>query len=232
MGRSKGQGAARPAGAKAAPVECGIARQTMAAAEAAGVDAPGRAGATPTWPTSLPPRQPSTALPHLVVFGGSGFIGARVCQAALAAGLGVVSVSRSGRPAAAANAPWAADVDWLAADVFEEPAWRSALDGAVGVVSTLGAFGSNAHMERVCGDANISIFDAAAAAGVPRASFISVHEYGLPDAVLRGYFHGKRRAEAALARAFPGAGVALRPGFVYGTRSVGGFSLPLGLVGA
>lgn len=36
------------------------------------------------------------------------------------------------------------------------------------------------------------------------------------------YFEGKRRAEQALQNAFPeaGAGVALRPSFVYGTRAV------------
>lgn len=181
-------------------------------------------------PTS-PSPQPS-ALPHLVVFGGSGFIGSRVAAAALDSGLDVVSVSRSGRPRGA-SAPWAADVDWVAADAFDVAAWKDVLDGAVGVVSTLGAFGSNDHMRRICGDANIAIFEAAAAAGVPRAAFISVHDYGLPDAVLSGYFEGKKSAERALARLFPSTGVALRPGFVYGSRAVGdtGLSLPLGLIG-
>ena len=48
---------------------------------------------------------------------------------------------------------------------------------------------------------------------------------------LPGYFQGKRRAEEALASTFPGAGVALRPGFIYGTRQVGGVGIPLGAIG-
>ena len=197
-------------------------------------------------------------------------MGTRVCQAALAAGLGVVSVSRSGRPrwakaqedegedeeteattssssfssssSSSSKNPdsWIRDVEWVSADAFDTEAWKPALGGAVGVVSTLGAFGSNAFMERVCGDANVAVFEAAAAAGVPRAAFISVHDYyGLPSFVLPGYFGGKRKAEKALFRLFPKTGVALRPGFVYGTRKVipssssnSAYSIPLGAVGA
>ena len=210
----------------------------------------------------LPPLQPSqSSLPHLLVFGGNGFVGTRVCQAALAAGLGVVSVSRSGRPRWAAKGvededddrspssssssspssssdpdPWVRDVEWVAADAFDTGAWKAALDGAVGVVSTLGAFGTNATMERVCGDANVCVFEAAKAAGVPRACFVSVHDYSLPSFVLPGYFGGKKKAERALFRLFPETGVALRPGFVYGTRKVvlpsRTFSVPLGALGA
>ena len=50
--------------------------------------------------------------------------------------------------------------------------------------------------------------------------------------MLPGYFQGKRRAEEALAVKFPGSGVALRPGFIYGTRQVGGLGIPLGAIGA
>jgi nucleoside-diphosphate-sugar epimerase len=104
----------------------------------------------------------------------------------------------------------------------------------VGVISTLGAFGSNAHMRRVCGDLNEAVFEAAAAAHIPRAVFISVHPFGFPAFVLPGYFGGKQAAEETLFRLFPTGGVALRPGFVYGTRHVGsaGLGLPLGAVGA
>ena len=92
-------------------------------------------------------------------------------------------------------------------------------------------------MERICGDANVAVFEAAKDAGVPRAAFISVHDYGLPSFVLPGYFEGKKKAERALFRLFPETGVALRPGFVYGTRKVvlpssKAFSVPLGALGA
>lgn len=60
-------------------------------------------------------------------------------------------------------------------------------------------------------------------------------ENTLPEAVLRGYFNGKRRAEQALLSAYPENGVVLKPGFMYGTRhiDVNGreVQIPLGLVG-
>lgn len=55
--------------------------------------------------------------------------------------------------------------------------------------------------------------------------------HGCAGAFLPGYFQGKRRAEEALASNFPTAGVALRPGFIYGTRQVGGVGIPLGAIG-
>ena len=50
--------------------------------------------------------------------------------------------------------------------------------------------------------------------------------------MLPGYFQGKKRAEESLALKFPEGGVALRPGFIYGTRNVAGIGIPLGAIGA
>ena len=52
------------------------------------------------------------------------------------------------------------------------------------------------------------------------------------DFLLKGYFQGKRDAEAHLARLFPETGVALRPGFIYGSRHASNFTVPLGIIGA
>ena len=49
--------------------------------------------------------------------------------------------------------------------------------------------------------------------------------------MLPGYFQGKKRAEEALALRYPQGGVALRPGFIYGTRNVSGVGIPLGAIG-
>jgi len=68
----------------------------------------------------------------------------------------------------------------MQADVFDVASWQSLLQGAVGVISCLGAFGSNDFMQKICGDSNITVFNEAAKAGVSRAAFISVHDYGLP----------------------------------------------------
>jgi uncharacterized protein YbjT (DUF2867 family) len=180
----------------------------------------------------------SSLVPRLVVFGGNGYVGTRVCEHALRMGAEVVSISRRGAPPALPGS-WASQVHWERGDALD-PAqpWRGLLKGAAGVVSTLGTFGSSAQMYKVCGQANMELMDAAASAGVPRFAFISVHDYSFPggwhaqDFLLRGYFQGKRDAEVHLARTFPDSGVALRPGFIYGTRRAGSVNIPLGLIGA
>ena len=59
--------------------------------------------------------------PRIAVFGGSGFIGSRVCQTLTGAGCSVVSVSRTGAPPAwAAAQPWSQQVEWLAADALAD----------------------------------------------------------------------------------------------------------------
>jgi hypothetical protein len=71
----------------------------------------------------------------------------------------------------------------------------------------VGAFGNNAHMQKMCGDATILIARAAAHEKVARFVFISESHVGSrwmshdrmpPWAPLYGYFIGKERAEAAV----------------------------------
>lgn len=169
--------------------------------------------------------------PRLVIFGGNGFVGSRVTEEAVRTGLSVVSISRRGTPPPGVSASWTSQVEWARGDVFDPASWRSQVQGAVGVISTLGGFGSNDHMFRICGESNISIMEAAAEEGVPRFVFISAHDFGFPDFFLTGYFKGKRAAEAKLAQVFPSGGVALRPGFIHGTRNVAGIPVPLQVVG-
>lgn len=50
-------------------------------------------------------------MPALVVFGGNGFVGSRVCQEALKTGLAVISVNRSGAPKQ--GGAWVNEVQWV-----------------------------------------------------------------------------------------------------------------------
>lgn len=166
----------------------------------------------------------------VVVLGGNGFVGSAVCRALLATGALVTSVSRSGAAPAHAG-DWAARVRWAAGDALEPAAWREQLPGAAAVVSCVGAFGSDAFMERVCGDATVVAVEEAAKAAVPRFVFVSAHDYELPRFILGGYYRGKHKAEAAIAAAYPEGGVWLRPAFIHGDRHVAGVTVPLSAVG-
>lgn len=203
-----------------------------------GADASAPAASTSAGTSAADLGDYHTLVPRVVVFGGSGFVGSRVCQQALAMGAAVVSINRSGRPRNL-HGDWLGQVEWVQGDALDpQQPWRELLKGAAGVVSTMGAFGSNDYMYKICGETNMRVMDAAAAAGVPRFSFVSVHEFKLPagwraqDFLLKGYFGGKRDAEAHMQALFPMGGVALRPGMIYGARAVGSGQLHLEWVGA
>jgi uncharacterized protein YbjT (DUF2867 family) len=166
-----------------------------------------------------------------VIFGGNGFVGSRVTEEAVKTGLSVVSVSRRGMPPPGISAPWTSQVEWARGDVFDPATWQRQLQGATGVISTLGGFGSNEWMYKICGESNMRLMEAASEAGVDRFVFVSAHDFNFPEFFVKGYFKGKRAAEAKLAQLFPSGGVALRPGFIHGTRNVAGIPVPLQAVG-
>eukprot|EP01041_Mallomonas_annulata_P012270 gene12270-25791_t len=165
----------------------------------------------------------------LLVFGGNGFVGQRVCKNAVKLGMEVISINRSGPPHT--DQPWRKNVKWVKGDANCLAEWADEIKGASAVVSCIGAFGSNDAMERINGDLNIKLVSSALHSGVERFIYVSTVENNLPDFILKGYFNGKRRAEQAVLDAFPFTGTVLRPGFMYGTRQVGSYSIPLGLVG-
>lgn len=77
----------------------------------------------------------------IAVFGGNGFVGQHVCKNALFLGLDVISISRSGPPAIKQN--WHDNVKWISGDAAEAWSWNTELQHATGVVSCIGAFGTN-----------------------------------------------------------------------------------------
>jgi len=167
-----------------------------------------------------------------VVFGGNGFVGSRVCETAHKMGLHVISINRSGRPTWLKK-PWANEVEWVHGDALQPACYIDKLRGALGAVSCVGGFGSNATMYRTCGEANIKVIETAAAVKVPRFAFVSVYHDTLPGFVKQiGYFRGKIDAEAALQRCFGTSGVAIRPFFIHGTRHITeSLGIPLQAIG-
>lgn len=184
--------------------------------------------------TSTSQKEEEYEWPKLVVFGGRGFVGSAICQEAVKSGLQVVSISPSGTPPLEKD-PWVQQVIWARGSALEPRTYQHHLEGSIGAISCVGAFGSQAHMLRINGEANRTIIETAAATGVPRFVYISAHIPNIPiaDQLIKGYIQGKKAAEEALFAAYPKDGVALRPSFIYGNRHVtSSLTIPLQLVGA
>eukprot|EP00252_Welwitschia_mirabilis_P011831 TRINITY_DN2629_c0_g1_i2.p1 TRINITY_DN2629_c0_g1~~TRINITY_DN2629_c0_g1_i2.p1 ORF type:complete len:307 (-),score=59.28 TRINITY_DN2629_c0_g1_i2:396-1316(-) len=167
---------------------------------------------------------------NLLVLGGNGFVGSHVCKEGLRRSIHVLSLSRSGKPAV--KEPWVNNVEWHQGNLLDPESLRNVFTGISSVISCVGGFGSNEAMYRINGTANIHAIQAASQAGVKRFVFISAADFGIARYLLRGYYEGKRAAEKELESKFRYGGVILRPGFIYGTRQVGSFKLPLELVGS
>ncbi|GLI72379.1 hypothetical protein PoHVEF18_000551 [Penicillium ochrochloron] len=84
------------------------------------------------------------AAKRLVVAGGSGFLGSRICRAAAARGWEVTSLSRSGEPrwdtvtSSPERPSWASSVEWAKADILKPETYKPFLSGASAVVHTMG----------------------------------------------------------------------------------------------
>ncbi|KAJ7966323.1 NAD(P)-binding rossmann-fold protein [Quillaja saponaria] len=166
----------------------------------------------------------------LLVLGGNGFVGSHICREALDHGLSVASLSRSGR--SSLHDSWANKITWYQGNLLSSDSWKEALNGVTSVISCVGGFGSNSYMYKINGTANINAIRAASEQGAKRFVYISAADFGVANYILRGYYEGKRAAETELLTKFPYGGVILRPGFIYGTRSVGSMKIPLSIIGS
>ena len=178
---------------------------------------------------------------EIAVIGGNGYIGGHIIQSLLARDdiEKIISISRSGLPSTHPymKEAWAHDerIHWLKGDLFDPESFKNLLVGKNGVISAVGAFGNNQTMERFNGDANINAAKTASEAGVKTFVYLSTSENNLPEAFLKGYFNGKKRAEETVLKVYGKNGYILRPSFVYGSRklTINGkiISLPLEYVG-
>lgn len=175
-------------------------------------------------------NMPPPPTEKLLVLGGNGFVGSHICKEALDRGLTVASLSRTGR--SSIQDSWANSVIWHQGNLFSTDSWKDALKGVTSVISCVGGFGSNSHMYKINGTANINAIRAASEEGVKRFVYISAADFGIANYVLQGYYEGKRAAETELLTRYPYGGIILRPGFIYGTRRVGSMKLPLGVIGS
>jgi len=160
----------------------------------------------------------------VVIFGGSGYVGAYVDQILVSRGYSVVSVSRSepsdqkAKVAAILGSPLDG-VEYVSLDASSADL-SGVLKGASVVVSCVGAIGSGSDIRLTNGAVNAYIADSAKAAGVDRFVYVSVADelaVGPAKLVLSDYFAGKAEAEAAVIRDFGSdKSLIVRPGIITG----------------
>ncbi|PYI15401.1 mitochondrion protein [Aspergillus japonicus CBS 114.51] len=84
------------------------------------------------------------AAKRVVVAGGNGFLGSRICKSAVARGWSVTSLSRSGEPRwdavtdSVSRPSWASSVEWAKADILKPETYKAFLNGATAVVHSMG----------------------------------------------------------------------------------------------
>ena len=82
----------------------------------------------------------------ITVFGGNGYVGQEIVRNALINGINVTSISRSGEPVgfkSPNDLKTPASVNWLKGDILNSSSWIKEIESCSGVISCIGAFGSN-----------------------------------------------------------------------------------------
>lgn len=163
------------------------------------------------------------ATDKVVIFGGSGYVGAHAAQMLLGQGAEVVSVSRKS-PAEQADKVKAIlgtglkGLEYVSLDASRADL-TSVLAGATAVISCVGIAPGGANQRAGNGAVNVRIADAAKAAGIGRFVYLSVASElanGPIKFVFGDYVKGKAEAEAAVAKDFGGAALVLKPGIIGG----------------
>lgn len=138
---------------------------------------------------------------HILVTGGNGFIGRRVCEQSVRNDHDVTSVARSGPPDPDQRGEWAEDVHWVSADVFAPDEWRAELEDVDCVVHSIGTLSETPNagvtFERINGDSAVIAALEAERASVDR--FVYVSSSTRPPLVREAYLTARRRAERAIA---------------------------------
>ncbi|CAM9257073.1 unnamed protein product [Ectocarpus sp. 4 AP-2014] len=210
----------------AGPVDRRALLTAIPASVVAGVLSVAVAGSAPEKALARATPKAAPAGTNVVVLGGNGFVGSKVCELLVEAGATVTSVSRSGsKPDKwAAGQSWVDKVSWTKGDPTAGD--LSAVFGkAAAVISCVGVIGgSDEEMEKGNGDVNVQAARQAANGKAGRFVYVSVSHL-VPEAVggaaFKGYFDGKSRAEEAIAKSFPSTGVLIKPTFIYGGDSFG-----------
>jgi hypothetical protein len=180
------------------------------------------------------PIQPVLGL-TVAVFGGSGFIGRRVCRTLVESVScdSVISISRSGKPPSyyCNDGTWSNSVDWKSLDLDKE--WQTVqlppIDVAISCIGNVQPrqewtqmFGLSFDDDKLFyenGVLNQRVIDLSKEAGASRFAFVSVSYETAKclEGPIEGYLNGKRLAEARACDSFGEENTVLvGPSLVYG----------------
>ena len=158
----------------------------------------------------------------IVVFGGSGYVGANVCQQLSSKGYKVVSVSRSSASdqsdkVAKILGKSLSGIEYVSLDASADDL-APVLADASAVVSCVGVAPGGANQRAGNGAVNVRIADASKAAGIKRFVYISVASElanGPAKFLLGDYLKGKAEAEAAVVKDYGSAdSLVVKPAFI------------------
>ncbi|CCH45895.1 hypothetical protein BN7_5482 [Wickerhamomyces ciferrii] len=160
----------------------------------------------------------------LVVLGGNGFLGRRICQAGINAGFQVTSLSRSGKPPKLTpleNKTWIEKVDWKSADIFQPNSYKDELKDAKSVIHSLGILLENQNYKSSI-NSNSSILN-------EFSNFLKPSN-PLTKTSFNSYESINRDSAVLLAETFQETTTSSNPSFVYISADKGFPGLPKGYI--
>ena len=168
----------------------------------------------------------------IIVVGGNGYVGSRMCEQAILNGYDVISISRSGeRPSWLRSTDWSQQVQYAKGDALEIDSMRPYFNtGNIRAgISCVGCFHwRNSVMKKINGNTNINACKLAKENNINKFVFVSAWR---PEHLLSkwnpcsyifvpGYYDGKKRTEECAEETYGDNGVCFRAGMVVGTRHI------------
>lgn len=172
----------------------------------------------------------------IIVVGGNGYVGSRMCEQAILNGYKVISISRSGeRPSWLSQSVWSKKVEYVKGNALKpdtmSPYFINNNDNIRGVISCVGCFHwKQSVMRSINGDTNINACKLAKDNDIKRFVCVSAWKpsiltFGgkfnpLSWILVPGYFDGKKKMEENVQNLYGENCVAFRPGMISGKRYI------------
>jgi hypothetical protein len=167
----------------------------------------------------------------IVIFGGNGFVGTRICELAINKSYRVISVSRSGQPNWTSEFEWANKVEWFKADALKPETYSDYIRAQqpLAKCTMMGVFNfwtimnnDVSHIERLSGTTNINVCHLAASiesvkrfvyvgANVGKMNLDENSKPSFGNKLMLGQYRAKTSVEKCVDELFGVNGITFRP---------------------